>query len=156
MRFFFVVLITVAFIITTALSSPAPIVPQSQTTATIPAPPHKLDHRAVRQGTLCANVPIKARLTILTYVSDKDICLCTQNGQLTQRSQQDLRTALDRMGTGGLIGSLLRLLGQTLDGLSTLLFGNANTEVNSGSLQSRLARADILASRTAFAKESHL
>lgn len=60
------------------------------------------------------------------------------------------------MGTGGLIGSLLRLLGQTLDGLSTLLFGNANTEVNLGPLESRLARVDILASRTAFAKESHL
>lgn len=65
--------------------------------------------------------------------SQQDICLCTQNGQLTERSQKDLKTALDRMGTGGLIGTLLKLLGQTLDGLSTLLFGNANTEVRFGS-----------------------
>jgi hypothetical protein len=70
MRVFIAFLTIVAFLITVS-SSPAPIAPKSETTATIPAPPHKLDHRAVRQGTLCANVPIKARLTILTYVSHK-------------------------------------------------------------------------------------
>lgn len=70
MRLFLAFSILFVFMVAVS-SSPAPIAPKSQTTATIPAPPHKLDHRAVRQGTLCANVPIKARLTILTYVSHK-------------------------------------------------------------------------------------
>jgi len=67
MRFF--ALFTLLVTLIAVSSSPAAIAPKSEGTATIPPPPHKLDNRAVRQGSLCASVPIKARLTILTYVS---------------------------------------------------------------------------------------